>query len=105
MGSLQYQPLQLDRVRPHALVADADKSIAMSFDKGVVRRLGTGLYLDDNELLAVLFVKREVNLRHGVHLNLDRLADELGVTLRNCQWLAREGLGKGSQLPYYRDTV
>ena len=54
----------------------------MTFDKCVVRRFRASLYLNDHEPLAVLLMKRKVDLRHGIHLCLDCLADELGVSLR-----------------------
>ena len=82
MRSLQHQPFQLNRVRPYAFVADADESIAMAFDERVVRRFGTSLYLDHHEPFAIFLMDRETDLRHGIHLHLDRLADELGVALR-----------------------
>ena len=82
MCTLQHQPLQLNRVRSHALVADADEGIAVALHERVVRRFRASLYLNDHEPLAVLFVDREVNLRHGIHLRLDCLADELGIALR-----------------------
>ena len=54
----------------------------MTFDKCVVRRFRASLYLNDHEPLAVLLMKRKVDLRHRIHLHLDRFADELGVRLR-----------------------
>ena len=82
MCALQYQPLQLNGIRPHTFVADADEGVAMPLYDCVVRGLGSSLYLDDDKPLAVLFMEREVDLRHGIHQHLDGLANELSIPLR-----------------------